>query len=458
LFAESTPVGSVERWCRAKSGSSCTRDAARSESASGRTLQCTVPRHRCRRATLEAHAPGVGARVSAMTADNACTGREPSDSRQERDSQARASRPRMQGRFTDRELEQLEDGLRAVCTELGLPATPQQFSELATRPRAVRRACAHQLPGSEVLLRNWGGIWKRVATFVPGRSWRQVYDTARRRYAGNNYLGDWTEEQLALLERAVEQHGPCWSKVAEEVGRFASSCRDKWRQSFESRGRLRGRWSPDERRRLLEAMRKYGEAPAAASEFGNVTTRPDQLDGTTDPRTMDVLEGNGKPAVSRKRGRSSAYTESEGFWTRIAIYVGTRSEFQCRCEWQRHMDPRRISRRGSAHRAASLNLQFLGVLEKFVTPDGMRRVPRDVSEIKWGEVHPDLNAYRCYLWWRQLLQRFYPESPLLSNDMQARRNASLLETIREVRLRILQHYPESAEAGEVRAVDTLERA
>ncbi|KAK4530793.1 hypothetical protein CCYA_CCYA05G1650 [Cyanidiococcus yangmingshanensis] len=347
------------------------------------------------------------------------------------------------GRFTDRELAQLEQGLQTVCADLGLPACPKQFNELATKPRAVRRECTRQSPEAARLLREWGGIWKRVASFVPGRNWRQVYDTARRRYAANNYLGDWTEEQLELLERAVERYGPCWSKVAEEVGRFSASCRDKWRQSFENRSRLRGRWSSDERRRLLEAVKKFGGPRMAAATD---TPAREHLPMNRQPgtRCSGSTEATSGVEAPHKRRHSTLDTHSEGFWTRVADYVGTRSEFQCRCEWQRHMDPRRISRRGSAHHTAVLNWQFLAVLEKYVTPDRHRQVPRDVSEIPWGQVHPELNAYRCYLWWRQLVQRFYPESPLLSSDAQVRRNASLLETIREVRVRLLQQHPELA--------------
>jgi hypothetical protein len=292
------------------------------------------------------------------------------------------------------------------------------------------------------LLREWGGIWKRVASFVPGRKWRQVYDTARRRYAPNNYLGDWTKEQLELLEQAVEQHGPCWSKVAEEVGRFASSCRDKWRQSFENRGRLRGRWSSDERRRLVEAVAKFGRPTATVDREISVGGGCDGMERMPNEMRSNAPVAEAELEAPQKRRRLASETHGEGFWTRVAEYVRTRSEFQCRCEWQRHLDPRRINRRGSAHHTAALNWQFLAILEKFVTPGRDRQVPRDVSEIPWGQVHPGLNAYRCYLWWRQLLQRYYPESPMLSSDVQVRRNAPLLMTIQQIRVRLLQHYPQ----------------
>ncbi|XP_057828110.2 uncharacterized protein LOC131039397 isoform X1 [Cryptomeria japonica] len=73
-------------------------------------------------------------------------------------------------------------------------------------------------------------MWKKIASFVPGRTevqcrerWCNVLDPSIK-------LEGWTEEEDAKLESAVSLYGYCWSKVAISVPpRTDNQCRRRWK-------------------------------------------------------------------------------------------------------------------------------------------------------------------------------------------------------------------------------------
>lgn len=74
-------------------------------------------------------------------------------------------------------------------------------------------------------------LWRDLAKAVPGRSNKDC----RRRWwnslAEGTAKGLWSEEEDDLLMRAVQQHGPNWRHVAQQVGtRTPDQCSSHWTQ------------------------------------------------------------------------------------------------------------------------------------------------------------------------------------------------------------------------------------
>lgn len=78
-----------------------------------------------------------------------------------------------------------------------------------------------------------------------------VYRRLLRMYDKKNHMGKYSKEEVDRLRKLTTKYGKDWSKIGQEMGRSASSVKDKMRLLRESNT---GKWMPEEEDRLVEAI------------------------------------------------------------------------------------------------------------------------------------------------------------------------------------------------------------
>ncbi|XP_071960347.1 cyclin-D-binding Myb-like transcription factor 1 [Antedon mediterranea] len=121
-----------------------------------------------------------------------------------------------------------------------------------------------------------------------------VYRKIIRMYDTKNHMGKYSVEDIERLKDLHEQYGNDWASIGTEMGRSASSVKDKFRLLKPCSHQ--GKWSPDEEQLLAESVYDLTGAVPGSS----VTT-----------------------GVS---------------WNQVAQQVGTRSEKQCRTKWLNYLN------------------------------------------------------------------------------------------------------------------------
>jgi S-ribosylhomocysteine lyase LuxS involved in autoinducer biosynthesis len=117
-----------------------------------------------------------------------------------------------------------------------------------------------------------GENWVAVGVQVPGRTDKQC----RHRWVctldpTNGNTGkprSWKLEEDAKLTEAVQKLGKNWVAVAVLVpGRTNEQCRQRWVRSLDPANNVKGKWTPDEDRKLTEAMKKHNKDWVAAAKL-----------------------------------------------------------------------------------------------------------------------------------------------------------------------------------------------
>ncbi|CAN8004659.1 unnamed protein product, partial [Ixodes hexagonus] len=103
--------------------------------------------------------------------------------------------------------------------------------------------------------------WAQVSHFMENRSMKQLANRFERSIAPSRRLGRWTPEEDLMLLAAVHLCKEDWKKarVAKMLpGRSTIQCRDRYRLRYEQH-KVFGSYTPEEDRRLLEAVEKHGK-------------------------------------------------------------------------------------------------------------------------------------------------------------------------------------------------------
>ena len=200
-------------------------------------------------------------------------------------------------------------------------------------------------------------FFSEMAAAVPLRPVIAVYHYIRRAFHPNQKMGDWTSEQDSALKDAVIRLGPKWEKVAPEVGRAASDCRDRYRNHIHHRDRRKsGTWTKEEEDELIRIITSL-----------------------TNKEAKDLK------------------AEGEIFWVSVSEKMqGTRSPQQCRIKWLDSL-MNRLRNEGENSRWSS---QDAFILVHKVDSMGVR----DDTEIDWKRLpDPDWNAWSAHVLQRRWL-------------------------------------------------------
>ena len=184
-------------------------------------------------------------------------------------SESKATDDKKKGRFSTREKEILDEEINKYCRAKGLD-----------RAKFLAEGCSSN-----------EHAWKAVASCLPHRSARSVYDLARRYFRQRN-VGKWSPEDENKLRELVKERGERWSTIGSILNRTGVQCRDKWRD-LRVPERRRGHFEDDEKAKLIDIIAQL---------------------------TDNKLDTKNLP------------------WTRIASMMGTRSYSQCRLAWA-HLNP-----------------------------------------------------------------------------------------------------------------------
>mmetsp|Transcript_42809 Transcript_42809/g.109545 ORF Transcript_42809/g.109545 Transcript_42809/m.109545 type:complete len:194 (-) Transcript_42809:86-667(-) len=113
---------------------------------------------------------------------------------------------------------------------------PYSEQEHAAIHRAFTHYCSeHNLPTDNT---NWlsenrssdaRGLWKYVARALPHRTIHSVCHAGHRLYAPRPREGKWEPHEDAQLLELVSRFGKSWVNVGQELGRYNSACRDRWK-------------------------------------------------------------------------------------------------------------------------------------------------------------------------------------------------------------------------------------
>jgi hypothetical protein len=101
-----------------------------------------------------------------------------------------------------------------------------------------------------------GYDWVRIATLVPGRTNAQCSKRWSKSLDPTISKGKWTPEEDAKLIEAVQKHGKDWVLAATLVpGRTNVQCQQRWASCVP---KSKGKWSAEEDAKLVEAVQKHG--------------------------------------------------------------------------------------------------------------------------------------------------------------------------------------------------------
>ncbi|KAI0258064.1 hypothetical protein BC834DRAFT_803567, partial [Gloeopeniophorella convolvens] len=111
---------------------------------------------------------------------------------------------------------------------------------------------------------------------------KAVHAHTRRTYDSMGRRGKWANGEVKQLSSAIAKHGHNWAKVAEDVERPPSDCRDCFHKNpIGQAKRQKGSWTADEEQELVEILRtlaQEGQSNPKARGFWNEVSR--RMNGT----------------------------------------------------------------------------------------------------------------------------------------------------------------------------------
>ncbi|RLN32080.1 hypothetical protein BBJ28_00020212, partial [Nothophytophthora sp. Chile5] len=100
--------------------------------------------------------------------------------------------------------------------------------------------------------------WKAIAAHVAGRNHTQCLQRWTKVLAPGLVKGHWSPHEDELLRRLVAADQKNWGDVAAKIpGRTSKQCRERWHNHLDP-AIVRGAYSPEEDRLILEAQARLG--------------------------------------------------------------------------------------------------------------------------------------------------------------------------------------------------------
>jgi hypothetical protein len=172
----------------------------------------------------------------------------------------------------------------------------------------------------------------------------------------NENKGKWTPKEDALLTAAVQKHGRKWVPIAALVpGRTNPQCRSRWLRHLDPTNGKKGRWTPKEDAKLIEAVGKLGK------NFRAVATL---IPGRTNERCRDRWDTY-YDTKSRHGAVKGPWSQEEDaklieavrklgkYWVPVAELVYTRTNTQCRQRWLGYLEKEHGTARGSRRKSTA---------------------------------------------------------------------------------------------------------
>ncbi|XP_076469239.1 cyclin-D-binding Myb-like transcription factor 1 [Babylonia areolata] len=229
-----------------------------------------------------------------------------------------------QGQWTKDEIEILQNNINQYCQEQSVSDPKEIIFDMSKDERK--------------------DFYRTIARGLQ-RPLFSVYRRVTRMYDQKNHRGKYSPEEIKKLRELRAKHGSDWAAIGTELGRSASSVKDKCRLMKDNCNA--GKWYPEEERRLAQAI--Y------------------DLTGL-------------KPSDSITQGLS---------WSAVAEEVGTRSEKQCRTKWLNYLN---WKQQGGADWTRQDDLSLVEKIHKL-------EVQND-QDIDWNELSKDWPSVRSPQWLR----------------------------------------------------------
>jgi hypothetical protein len=172
---------------------------------------------------------------------------------------------------------------------------------------------------TEAVKKHGKDCWVTVAAMVPGRTngqcrrrWLDKLDPANEKDPGKPRMR-WKQEEVAKLTEAVKNHGKDWVTIAAMVpNRTNEQCRlqVRWVNKVYPTKWQKGKWTPEEDSKLIEAMKKHGNHWVAVA--GLVSSRTDKQCRDRWVVTLGPanVKNSGKPRMSWKPEEDAKLTEA----------------------------------------------------------------------------------------------------------------------------------------------------
>lgn len=155
---------------------------------------------------------------------------------------------------------QTQTGSKRVFTEIkGIPRQ-KQHDIMKTKDKAVPKRWTPEEDDKlrEAVGRHGERNWKSIAEEVPGRNHTQCLQRWTKVLAPGLVKGHWRPEEDDLLKELVAEGRKNWGQVATRIpGRTSKQCRERWYNHLDP-SIIRGEYSPEEDRMILDAQARLG--------------------------------------------------------------------------------------------------------------------------------------------------------------------------------------------------------
>lgn len=190
-----------------------------------------------------------------------------------------------------------------------------------------------------------------------------VYRRVLRDYDPNNHKGVYSQAELDMLNRLLQEHGTDYKLIAETLGRSIESVRDRCRHLSDGRIRIgkspsgqkegnlynRGKWTTDEEKKLIIAVHEVERTTKRGGSGRG---------GTMSPKS--------NPAEGKGTGKEALLDDIP--WSEVAALVQTRTASQCRRKWAETLK-RSAESKKEAVEEKSTDFALLSNLNKVLTPE-----------------------------------------------------------------------------------------
>jgi hypothetical protein len=113
-------------------------------------------------------------------------------------------------------------------------------------------------------------VWDELASRIPNRKRKAIYEHAKRLLAKDSRARGWTDEDKQVLLNYVKKNGTNWVEIARLLGRLDDDCKQMYLRSQERENK--GKFTLEEDIQMVEVIREILKLPARAP----ITEFPDK--------------------------------------------------------------------------------------------------------------------------------------------------------------------------------------